>query len=99
MKQLLRRPARALNKGCANVRRKLNQLSDDECRTFQVAVNIRLLNQSLLRAQYVAISAIDPVFEGEGAGPAQALRIMVEGPSQNLRYFERLLRKARLSMA
>lgn len=99
MKRLLSQSARALNAHCGAVRRKWRLLADlagEERRIFQVAVNVRLLNQSLLRAKGLAISAIDPVFDTARPGPARALRIIVEGPPSNIRYFERLLRKTRL---
>lgn len=72
--------------------------------TFTIRNDIGQLNEFAQKAKQVAITAINPVFTaGSGAdSEAQrrdlmALRIQVEGPTQSVNYFKRLMEGGNLN--
>ena len=67
--------------------------------SLMVQPNIGMLNKIAQQAKKVAITSVSPVFEGYTPGTEhpcqtlQALRIQVEGPSQHMAYFNKLIEK------
>lgn len=68
--------------------------------SFMVQPNIGMLNRIAQQAKKVAITSVSPVFDGytpstdeHPCQTLQALRIQVEGPSQHMAYFNKLIEK------
>ena len=64
--------------------------------SLMVQPNIGMLNRIAQQAKKVAITSVSPVFDSAPEHPCQtlqALRIQVEGPSQHMAYFDKLIAK------